>query len=205
MTEVRLLLGQSMDAVGVKGGAGDAVHHSKDPGPGAPAGEQDCAPPRHPVYQNRLTSGIPPLASLSGHPDGYGEPAASDIVYGDAAYGSRYNVAACACVGMVPGILHGISATVRGKGSGAAWGVSAKGWFGGGPEATRLDLLSREEKRENQTCWKAKIGYNMRWVAEGAFSISKRAFGERAAFPNGRTSSWRFGSRRPCTGGGTSR
>ena len=32
---------------------------------------------------------------------------------------------------------------------------------------------------ENQTYWKAKIGY-MRWAAEGAFSIFKRVFGEHA-------------------------
>ena len=52
----------------------------------------------------------------------------------------------------------------------------------GGAEATRLDLLSREEKRENQTYWKAKIRYKIRWVAEGTFSIFKRVFGERVMF-----------------------
>lgn len=41
-----------------------------------------------------------------------------------------------------------------------------------------MNLLSREEKRENQTYWKAKIRYNMRWVAGEAFSIFKRVFGE---------------------------
>jgi hypothetical protein len=50
--------------------------------------------------------------------------------------------------------------------------------MGGSPDATRLDLICREEKRENQTYWKAKIGYNMRWVVEGVFSIFKRVFGE---------------------------
>ena len=50
--------------------------------------------------------------------------------------------------------------------------------MGGDPEATRLDLLSQKEKRENQTYWKAKIGYNMRWVVQGVFSIFKRVFGE---------------------------
>ena len=49
VTEFRPLLGQCMDAAG-----GDAVHHSKDPGQDAPAGKQGCAPPRHPIYQNRL-------------------------------------------------------------------------------------------------------------------------------------------------------
>lgn len=49
VTKFRPLLGQSMDAVGARGGTGDAVHHPKDPGPDAPAGEQDRAPPRHPI------------------------------------------------------------------------------------------------------------------------------------------------------------
>ena len=46
-------------------------------------------------------------------------------------------------------ILHRINVTARGKGSGDAWGVSVRDQLGGSPEATRLDLLSREEKREN--------------------------------------------------------
>ena len=92
-------------------------------------------------------------------------------------------MAACACAGTVLGILHRINVTARGKGSGDAWGVSVRGQLGGSPEATRLDLLSRKEKRENQICWKAKIGYSMRWVAEGAFSIFKRVFGEHVASP----------------------
>ena len=176
VTEFHSLLGQSVDAVGAKGGADDAPCHSKDPGPDAPAGEQDCAPPRHPAYQNRLASGISPLAPPpSDRPD---DPAAADIVYGDAAYGSRDSVAACARAGVVPGILHRINVTARNKGSGDAWGISVRDQLGGCPEATRPDLLSREEKRENQTYWKAKIGYNMRWVVEGAFSIFKRIFGE---------------------------
>ncbi|MBI1658899.1 MAG: hypothetical protein IS632_09060, partial [Thaumarchaeota archaeon] len=95
--------------------------------------------PRRPIYQNRLASGIPPLASLCS--DCPNADPAPDIIYGDAAYGSRYSVAACACAGVVPGILHRINATARGKGSGDAWGVSVRDQLGGGPEATRLDLL----------------------------------------------------------------
>ena len=122
VTEFRPLLGQSMDAVGARDGADDAPCHSQDPGPDAPARERDCAPPRHPAYQNRLASSISPLASFSSdRPDN--DPAA-DIIYGDAAYGSRDSVAACACAGVVPGILHRINVTARGKGSGDAWGVS---------------------------------------------------------------------------------
>ena len=175
VTEFRSLLGQSMDAIGSKAGAPD---HSKDPGPDALAGKRrDGAPSRHPTYQNRLASGSPPLAPPpSDRPDD--DPAAADIIYGDAAYGSRDSVAACARAGVVPGILHRINVMARGKGSGDAWGISVRDQLGGGPETTRLDLLSREERRENQTYWKAKIGYNMRWVAEWAFSIFKRIFGE---------------------------
>ena len=66
--------------------------------------------------------------------------------------------------GRVPGILLRINVTARGKGSGDAWSVSVRDQLEGSPKATRLDLLGREERRENQTYWKAKIGYNMRWV-----------------------------------------
>ena len=98
VTEFRLLLGQSMDSIGAKGGADDAPYYSKDPGPDTPAWKRrNGAPPRHPAYQNRLASGAPPLVpSRLDHPDD--NPAAADIVYGDTAYGSRDSVAACAGV-----------------------------------------------------------------------------------------------------------
>ncbi len=57
-------------------------------------------------------------------------------------------------------------------------GHICKGPTGGSTKATRLDLLSQEEKRENQVYWKVKIGYRMRWAVEGVFSIFKRVFGE---------------------------
>ena len=79
---------------------------------------------------------------------------------------------------VVLGTLHRINVTARGKGSGDAWGVSVRDQMGGGPETARLDLLNREERRENRVYWKAKIGYNTRRVAEEAFSIFKRIFGE---------------------------
>ena len=185
VTEFRSLLGQSMDAIdGAKGGAPD---HPKDPSPDAPAVNRDGGAgsrPRGTGYQNRLAAGTPPLTpSPSDRPDNDDgddgdDPAAADIVYGDAAYGSRDNAAACASAGVVPGILHRINVTARGKGSGDAWGMSVRDQLGGIPEAVRLDLMSQEEKRENQTYWKARIGYNMRWVVEGVFSIFKRMFGE---------------------------
>ena len=59
-------------------------------------------------------------------------------------------------------------------------GVSVRDQLGGGPKATRMDLPSREERGKNQTYWKAKIGYNMRCVAEGTFSIFKRISGKHA-------------------------
>lgn len=84
--------------------------------------------------------------------------------------------------------------TARGRGSGDAWGVSVRGQLGNGPEVTRLDLLSREEMRENQMYWKAKIGYSMRWVAEGVFSIFKHVFGEHMMPSSRRILSKRYGS-----------
>ena len=38
------------------------------------------------------------------------------------------------------------------------------------PDATRLYLMDSEEKRENQTYWKARIGYSHRWIVESVFS-----------------------------------
>ncbi len=80
--------------------------------------------------------------------------------------------------GVTPGIMHKINATARGKGSGDAWGVSVRDQLGGSPDATRLDLMDREEKRENQAYWKVRIGYGHRWIVESVFSAFKRLFGE---------------------------
>ena len=74
--------------------------------------------------------------------------------------------------------MHTINVTGRGKGSGDAWGLSVRDQLGGRPDAKRLDLMSREEKRENQAYWKARTGYSQRWVVEGVFSMFKRMFGE---------------------------
>ncbi len=38
--------------------------------------------------------------------------------------------------------------------------------------------MDREEKRENQACWKARIGYSHRWIVESVFSAFKRLFSE---------------------------
>ena len=79
------------------------------------------APSRHPIYQNYLTSGAPPLAPpRSDHLND--DPTVANIVYEDAAYGSRDSVAACARAVVVPDILHRINVTARGKGSEDAWG-----------------------------------------------------------------------------------
>ena len=71
-------------------------------------------------------------------------------------------MAACARAGITPGIMHTVNVTGRGKGSGDAWGLSVRDQLGASPNAKRLDLMSREEKRENQVYWKARLGYNMR-------------------------------------------
>ncbi len=113
-------------------------------------------------YENLLASCVSPLASFS--PGAPRNRTAPYLLLGDAAYSSRKNIAACARVGMVPGIMHTINVTARGKGSGDAWGVSVRNQMGGSPEATHLNLMSREEKRENQAYWKARIGYGTRWL-----------------------------------------
>ena len=128
-----------------------------------------------PRCKNHLASGISPFASLL---SGSGDQDKSDLMLGDAAYGSRENVAACEQAGMTSGILHRNDVTARCKGSGDAWGVSVRDQLGGSPDAKRLDPMSQEEKKENQTYRKARLDYNMRWVVEGVFSLFKRLFGE---------------------------
>ena len=153
-------------------GAGGARSSSQPPAARPPGGGSDVT-----GYKNLLASGIPPLASLRpGVPRA--ARAAPDLLLGDAAYGSRENITACARAGVAPGILHKINVVARGKGSGDAWGESVRDQLGGGPDATRLDLMSMEEKRENQTYWKTRIGYGQRWLAESVFSAFKRLFGE---------------------------
>ena len=58
VTEFRSLLRQGMGAVGgAEGGAGEATHHSKDPGPDAPARELDGgSSPRAVVPDTKTTS-----------------------------------------------------------------------------------------------------------------------------------------------------
>ncbi len=52
----------------------------------------------------------------------------------------------------------------RGKGFGAAWGISVRDQLGGSTEAARLDPLSQEE---NQAYWKVRVGYRMRSGCRG--------------------------------------
>ena len=87
-------------------------------------------------------------------------------------------IVGCARVSVTAGAMRGISVTARGTRPGDARGVCVRDRPGGGPAATSLDLMSREEKRENQTYWKARIGYGFRWLAESVFSAFKRLFGE---------------------------
>ena len=46
----------------------------------------------------------------------------------------------------------------------------SKGEVGESPDAKRLDPMTQEERKENQAYWKARLGYNMRQVAEGGKS-----------------------------------
>ncbi len=85
--------------------------------------------------------------------------------------------------------MHKINVIARNKGSGDAWGASVRDQLGGSPDATRLDLMDREEKMGNQAYWKARIGYNHRWIVESVFSAFKRLFGEHLmALSSGTTS-----------------
>ena len=105
------LLGQSVDT----GGISDDYEMSDQ------SGEQKI-PSDMPRYINLLVPGMPPLAQDCPD-DGSKVPT---IVYGDTAYGSRANIAACERAGVVPGILHKINVTPRSKGSGDAWGKSVR-------------------------------------------------------------------------------
>ena len=165
------LLGQVADADGAGTGGGA---RSTEP----PAAPRFGGGPR---YKNLLASGVPPLASF--FPGAPRNPAAPDLLPGDAAYGSRKNAAACARAGVTPGIAHAINVAARGKGSGDARGMSVRDQMGGSPGATRPGLMGREEKRENQAYWKARTGYGHRWLAEAVFSAFKRLFGEHPMAP----------------------
>ncbi len=96
-------------------------------------------------YDTKFVLGTPPLVDTTSDSSDDGSEMPT-IVYGDAAYGSRANIAACERAGVVLGILHKINVTPRSKGFGAAWCTSVRDQLGGSTKATRLDLLSREER-----------------------------------------------------------
>ena len=78
--------------------------------------------------------------------------------------------------------------------------------MGGSPDATRLDLMDREGKRENQMYWKARIGHGHRWLAEAVFSAFKRLFGEHLMALGWENIQQETRFKGPCTtSGGTSR
>ncbi len=182
------LLGQVADAGGAQQDAGGAQQDAGGAQQDAGGAQQDAGGAQPPAaappdprdgrrYENLLASGVPPLASFCPG-DGRASRNTPDLLLGDAAYGSRKNIAACARAGVTPGIAHTVNVTARGKGSGDAWGISVRDQMGGSPDATRLDLMDREEKRENQVYWKVRIGYGHRWLVEAVFSVFKRLFGE---------------------------
>ncbi len=73
---------------------------------------------------------------------------------------------------------YAINVMTRGGGSGDAWGITVRDQMGGSPRVTRLNMINKNEKYENQTYWKARIGYGMRWLVESVFSEFKRLLGE---------------------------
>lgn len=119
----------------------------------------------------RIRHPAPCTASPPDSPGGGGEPAASDIAYGNAAHGSRDNADACS---------RGPGTPAQDQRGGARRGSVARGAYrqgpaGGRPRGHAADLPSREAKRENQACRKAKIGYSTRWVAgRGVFHFRVR-------------------------------
>ena len=50
-------------------------------------------------------------------------------------------------------------------------GHICEGPAGREPDVIDLKQMSREEEKENQAYWKARMGYDIRWVVKGVFSI----------------------------------
>ena len=89
-------------------------------------------------------------------------------VLGDGAYDSRLNFSFLAAKGVEAGIR------VRRNSSRRARGCHARGRV-------------VEEQLGDPEAWKERVGYCRRWMAETAFSVFKRVFGEHVAarsFPN---------------------
>ncbi|MCY4491361.1 MAG: transposase, partial [Thaumarchaeota archaeon] len=49
--------------------------------------------------------------------------------------------------------------------------------LGGSPE-TNIGNMDKEEREENRSLWKSKVGYNRRWLIEIIISAFKRMFGD---------------------------
>lgn len=78
--------------------------------------------------------------------------------------------------------------------------VSASSTLAGAPPG----LPGLKERREGQTCWKAKIVYGMRRVAERVFSTPRCIFGKRVVSLKRENTSGRYGLGWHCTAGGES-
>ena len=63
--------------------------------------------------------------------------------------------------GITLGISHRINLTAEDKAD-DIWAISVRDQLGGSPDVIDLKQMSWEEKKENQTYWKARIGYNRR-------------------------------------------
>ena len=101
-------------------------------------------------------------------------------LYGDGAYGSRKDMAACAERGIRPVIRVNITSNTNGKGHGDAWSYLIRDQLGTRSEGgkVRTNSLAREERRASQKAWMRRTGYGRRWRVEGVFSSLKRMQGE---------------------------
>ena len=112
-------------------------------------------------------------------PDGAGNGPVVEL-YGDGAYGSRKNIAACAKRGIRPIIRVNITSNTGGKGHGDGWSDLIRDQLGTRSEDGKVyaNSLAREERRANQKAWMKRTGYGRRWRVEGVFSSLKRIQGE---------------------------
>ena len=120
-------------------------------------------------------------------PDGAGNEPVVEL-YGDGAYGSRKNIAACAERGVRPVIRVNITSNTDGKRHGDAWSDLIRNQLGTRSEDGKVyaNSLTGEERRANQKAWMKRTGYDRRWRVEGIFSSLKRIRARRSGHESGR-------------------
>ena len=159
---------------GADGGAGEAIQHSKDPGPDAPPGSWTAAPHPAVIPDTRIASRrvSRPAHRSSRTPRGIiGQRSVSSVVMPRTALrGRRGRVRACGC---------GPGHPAQDQHDGARQGIRRFAWHigkgpsGREPRATRPDLPGRKERRENRT-WET-----------GASRPTRPAAVSRTAMPSG--------------------